>query len=283
MTERWRASVQFSAVTQSCPTPCCPMDCSMPNFPVHDQFPEFTQTHFHWVSHAIHHLILCQPLLLPPSIFPRIRVFSNESVLLIRWSKYSNFSFSISPSNEYSGLISFRMDLFDLLVVQGTLKSLFQHHSSKASILRCSALLNGPTLTSIHDWSHKIQRRLLLGRKAMSIQESILKIRDIALPTKVRLVKAMVFPVVSHVWMWELDHKESWGAENWCFWTVVLEKTLESPLDCQESQPVNPKGNESWIFIGRPDAAAETPILWPPDVNNWLIRKDPVPGKDWRL
>ena len=128
----------------------------------------------------------------------------------------------------------------------------------------------------------EIKRHFFLGRKTMTNLDSILKIRDITLPTKVCLVKAMVFPVVSHVWMWELDHKESWGAENWCFWTVVLEKTLESPLDCQESQPVNPKGNESWIFIGRPDAAAETPILWPPDVNNWLIRKDPDAGKDWR-
>ena len=85
----------------------------------------------------------------------------------------------------------------------------------------------------------------------------------------------------SHVRMWELDHKESRRAENECFWTVVLEKTLESPLNCQEIQPVNPKGNESWTFIGRTEAAAEAPILWPPDANNWLIRKDPDAGKDW--
>ena len=86
----------------------------------------------------------------------------------------------------------------------------------------------------------------------------------------------------SHVWMWELDYKESWAPENWCFWTVVLEKTLESPLDCKEIQPVHPKGDESWIFIGRTDAEAETLILWPPDVKNWLIRKDPDAGKDLR-
>ena len=86
----------------------------------------------------------------------------------------------------------------------------------------------------------------------------------------------------SHVWMWELDHKESWGPKNGCFWTVVLEKTLESPLDYKEIQPVYPKGNQSWIFIGRTDAEAETPILWPPDVKNWLIWKDPDAGKDWR-
>ena len=81
--------------------------------------------------------------------------------------------------------------------------------------------------------------------------------------------------------MWELDHKESWALKNWCFWTMVLEKTLESPLDCKETA-VNPKGNQSWIFIGRTDAEAEAPILWPPDAKNWLIRKDPNSGKDWR-
>ena len=86
----------------------------------------------------------------------------------------------------------------------------------------------------------------------------------------------------SHVWMWELDYKESWVLKDWCFWTVVLEKTLESPLDCKEIQPVHPKGNQSWIFIGRTDAAAEATVLWPPDVKSWLIREDPDFGKDWR-
>ena len=84
-----------------------------------------------------------------------------------------------------------------------------------------------------------------------------------------------------HVWMWKLDHKESWGLENWCFWTVVLEKTPESPLDCKEIKPVNSKENQSWIFIGRTDAGAEAPILWQPDRNKWLIWKDPDAGKDW--
>ena len=79
----------------------------------------------------------------------------------------------------------------------------------------------------------------------------------------------------SHAWMWELDHKESWALKNWCFWTAVLEKTLESPLDCKEIQPVHPKGDQSWVFIGRPDDEAEAPVLWPTDVNNWLIGKDP--------
>ena len=84
-----------------------------------------------------------------------------------------------------------------------------------------------------------------------------------------------------HVWMWELDYKESWALKNWCFWTVVLEKTLESPFDCKEIQPVHPKGNQSWVFIGRTDAEAETPVLWPPDVKGWLIWKDPDAGRDW--
>ena len=86
----------------------------------------------------------------------------------------------------------------------------------------------------------------------------------------------------SHVWMWELDYKERWAPKNWCFCTVVLEKALESPLDCKEIQPVSSKGNQSWIFIGRNDTEAETPIIWPPDVKNWLIWKDPDTGKDWR-
>ena len=85
-----------------------------------------------------------------------------------------------------------------------------------------------------------------------------------------------------HVWMWELDFKESWALKNWCFWTVVLEKTLESPFDWKEVQPVHPKGDQSWVFIGGTDVEAETPVLWPPDVKSWLIWKDPDAGKDWR-
>ena len=119
-----------------------------------------------------------------------------------------------------------------------------------------------------------------LGRKTMTNLDSILKSRDITLPTKVLLVKAMVSS--SHVWMWELDYKESWAPKNWCFSTVILEKTLESPLDFKEMKPVHPKGDQSWVFIGRIHAAAETPILWPPDAKNWLLGKDPNAGKDWR-
>ena len=146
------SSVQFSSVAQSCLTLCDPMDCSMPGFPVHHQLPELAQTHVHRVGDAIHHLVLCRPLLLLPSIFSSIRVFSNESVLRIRWLKYWSFSSSFSLSKEYSRLISFGMDWLDLLAVQGILKSLLQHHSSKASILRHSAFfmvqLSHPYMTT---------------------------------------------------------------------------------------------------------------------------------------
>ena len=123
---------------------------------------------------------------------------------------------------------------------------------------------------------------LLLGRKAMTNLDSILKNRDITLPAKVHLVKArwLYNQNSSHVWMWELDYKESWVPKNWCFWTVVLEKTLESPLDCREIKPVNPKGKQPWIFIGRTNAEAKTPTHWPTDAKNWLIWKVPDARKD---
>ena len=122
---------QFSSVTQSCLTLCDPMDCSTPSFPVHHQLLDILKLMSMESVMPSNHLILCHPLLLLPSIFPSIRVFSKESVLRITWSKYWSFSFNISPSNEYSGLTSFRMDWLHLLAVQGTLKSLLQHHSSK--------------------------------------------------------------------------------------------------------------------------------------------------------
>ena len=126
-------------VTKLCLTLWNPMDCNGPGFPALHHLLEFAQTHVHCFSDAANHLILCRPLLLLPSIFPSIGVFSNVSALLIRWPKYWSFSFSISPSNEYSGLISYRIDWFDLLAVQGALKSLLQHHTSKASVLQHSA------------------------------------------------------------------------------------------------------------------------------------------------
>ena len=192
--------IQFSSVTQSCLTLYNPVDCSTPGSPVLHCLPEFAQTYIHWVMMLSNHLILCRPLLLLPSICPSIRVFSNELALHIRWPKYWSFSFSISPSNEYSGLISFRIDWFYLLAIQGTLKSRLQHHSLKASILRHSAL---------------------------------------------------------------------------------LEKTLESPLDCKEIQPVHSEGDQPWDFFGKNDAKAETPVLWPPHAKSWLIGKDSDAGRDW--
>ena len=122
---------------------------------------------------------------------------------------------------------------------------------------------------------------MLLGRKVTTNLDSILESRDITLPTKVCLVQSYGFSS-SHVWMWESDYKESWALKNWRSWTVVLKKTLESPLDCKEIQPVNPKGSQSWIFIGRIDAEAETPVLWPSDATNRLIGKDPDTRKHWR-
>ena len=141
-------------------------------------------------------------------------------------------------------------------------------------------IFGGSKITADGDCSHEIKRCLLLGRKVMTNLDSIFKSRDITLPTKVRLVKVIVFPVVMY-------RCESWtvkkvSTEELMLWTVVLEKTLESPLDCKEIQPVHPKGDQPWIFIGRTDVEAETPILWPPDEKNWLIGKDPDAGKDWK-
>ena len=134
----------------------------------------------------------------------------------------------------------------------------------------------GSKITADGDCSHEIKRRLLLGRKVMTNIDSILKSRDITLSAKVCLVKAMVFSSGL-----VLGYKESWVPKNWCCWTVLLEKTLESHLDCKEIQPVHPKGDQSWVFIGRIDVETESPILWPPDVKNWLIWKDLDAGKDW--
>ena len=170
------------------------------------------------------------------------------------------------------------MDWLDFLAPQGTLKSLLQHHSSKASIFQHSAFfivhLSHPYMTNgknialtrqtfvgkVMSLLFNMLSRLvialkdfLLGRKAMTNLDSILKSRGITFWIKFHLVKAMVLSS-SHAWIWYLDYKESWAPKNWCFWTVVLEKTLESPLDCKEIEPVHPKGDQSWIFIGRTDA-----------------------------
>ena len=148
----WSSSVQFSSVAKSCPILCDPMNCSTSGLPVHYQLAEFTQSHVHRVSDAIQPSHPSRPLLLLPPIPPSIRVFSNESALHMRWPKYWSFSFSIIPSKEITGLILFRMDWLDFLAVQGALRSLFQHHSSKASVLRHSAFftvqLSNPYMTT---------------------------------------------------------------------------------------------------------------------------------------
>ena len=136
-------------------------------------------------------------------------------------------------------------------------------------------LFLGSKITADGDCSHEIKRCLLLGRKVMTNLDSIFKSRDITFPSS----QGYGFSS-SHVWIWKLDHKESWVPKNWCFWTVMLKKTLESPLDCKEIKSIKPKGNQSWIFIGRTDA--EAPVLWPPDAKRCLIRIDPDDGKDWR-
>ena len=133
----------------------------------------------------------------------------------------------------------------------------------------------GSKITADGDCSHEIKRCSLLGRKAMTNLNSIWKGRD-------KGTSSQSYGFSSgHVWMWELDYKPSWAQKNWWFWIVALEKILESPLDCKEIQPVHPKGNQSWVFIGRIDLEAETSVLWPPDAKSWLIWKDPDAGKDW--
>ena len=151
----------------------------------------------------------------------------------------------------------------------------------------------GSKITADGDCSHEVKRHLLLGKRAITNLHSIYKAKKLwqtytaykklrhYFPNKNPYSQSYGFSS-SHVWMWELDHKEGWVLKKWCFLTVVLEKTLESPLDCKDIQPVHPKGNQSWILIGSPDAEAEAPVLWTPDRKNCLIRKDPDAGTDWR-
>ena len=143
----------------------------------------------------------------------------------------------------------------------------------------CQTIFWGSKITADGDCSHEIKRRLLLGSKVMTNLDSIFKSRDI---TCQQSPSSQGYGFSSgHVWMWELDCEESWVLKNWCFWTVVLEKTLESPLNCKEIQPVHPKGDQPWDFFGRNDAKAETPVLWPPHVKSWLTGKDPDAGRYW--
>ena len=212
-------SVQFSSVAQSCLTLWDPMDYRMWGFPVHHQLPEllkFTSIASVMPSNC---LILCHSLLLLPSIFTSIRVFPNESVLHIRWPKYWSFSFSISPSNEYSGLISFRMDWLDLLAVQGTLKSLLQHHSLKASVLQCSAFfivqLSHPYMTT---WKTIALTRWTLVGKVMSLLFNMLSrqcTRDPIYPYPCQCLSFVVFFHDSHFDRCEVISHGLWFAFLW--------------------------------------------------------------------
>jgi len=174
------------------------------------------------------------------------------------------------------------------------LKLNIQKTRSMASGSITSWQIDGETMETLRDFilgdskitadggcSCEIKRCLLLGIKVMSNIDSILKSRDITLTKEGPFNQSYHFSS-GHVWMWELKYKESWVLKNWCFWIVVLKKTLASPLDCKEIQPVHPKGNQFWIFIGRTDAEAETPILWPPNSKKWFILKNPDAGNYWR-
>ena len=230
---RWAVKVlfdnQFSSVAQSCPTLCDPMDCSTPGLPVHHQLPEFTQTHVHRVSDA-NHLILCCPLLLLPSVFPSIRVFSNESVLRIRWPKYWSFSLSISPPNEYSGLISFRMDWLDFLALQRTLKGLLQHHSSKASSV-LSFLYS-----HIHTW--------LLKKTALTRQEAEYKFLTFS----------------SVLWDWETSciWHQLW---SWQY-TIILDLGPPHLSPFPNSFPGGAQNNKAHKFLPPPPLIEESRLRW---------------------
>ena len=174
------------SVAQLCPTLCDPLDCSIPGFPIHHHLWELAQTHVHWVMPSIQ-LALCCPRLLLPSIFPSIKVFSNESVLHIRWPWYWSFSFSISPSNKYSGLISLRIDWFDLLAVQGTLKCLLQYRSSKTSILSLSL------------WHATEDPGVAMGRRPVKKKKK-----------KTSILQCSVLCSNSHIHMWPLEKTYLW-------------------------------------------------------------------------
>ena len=232
--------IQFSSA-QSRLTLCDPVDCSTPSFLVHHQLPWLAQTHVHRVGDAIqpsHPLSSPSP---PAFNLSQHQGLFNESTLHIRWPKYWSCRFSISPSNEYSGLISFRMDWLDLFAVQGTLKSLLQHHSSKASILQCSDFfivqLSHPQKGEkwkqweiVFSWAPKallmvsaatkLKDAYSLERKAMTNLDSVLKSRDITLPTKTHIVKAMVLPVVMYACeCWTIkkaEHQRIDAFELWC-------------------------------------------------------------------
>ena len=238
------------------------MDCSTWGFPVHHQIPELAQVLVHQVGDAIQP---SHPLLSPSPVFNLSQHWG-----LFQMSQFfasggqsigASASASVLPMN-IQGWFPLRLTGWISLQSKGTRESLLQHHSWKASVLRHLALF-----------------MVRLSQPYMTPGKNVaLTIRIFA--NKGPISQSYGFSS-SYVWMWDLDHKEGWVLTNWCFQTVFLEKMLENPLDSKKLKPVNPKGNQPWIFIGRTDAEAKAPMLWSPDAKSWHIGKDSDAGKDW--
>ena len=182
---------------------------------------------------------------------------------------------------EESEKVGLKLDIQKTKIMASCPISSWQIDGETAETVR-DFILGGSKITEDGECSHDIKRCFLLGRKVMTNLDSISKRKKHYFGNRNPSSQGYGF-FSSHVWMWELDSKESWAWKNWWFWTMVLEKTLESPLDCKVIQPVHPKGNKPLVYIGRPDVEAEISILWPSDVKNWLIGKHPDAGKDWKL
>ena len=181
---------------------------------------------------------------------------------------------------EESEKVGLKFSIQETKIIASSPITLWQIDVEKVEAMTTFLFL-GSKITTDGDYSHQIRIWLLLGRKAVTNLHSVLKSKDITLPTKVHIVKATVFPVVMYRQIWELDNKEGRVLKNWCFPTMILEKTLKGPLESKEIKPVNLKVNQPWVLIGRTDTEAKVLILWPPDVNSWLIGKEPDAGWDW--
>ena len=198
--------------------------------------------------------------------------YANDTTLVAESEELKSLLMKVK---EESGKVGLKLNIQKTKIMASSPITARQIDEETMEIVR-DFIWGGSKITADGDCSHKIKRHFLLGRKAKTNLDSILKAY---FANKGPSSQGYSFSS-SHIWMWELGYKESWVLKNWCFWTVVLEKTLESPLDCKEIKPVHSRGNQSWIFIGRTDAEVETPILRPPDAKNWLIWKDPDAGKN---
>ena len=192
-----------------------------------------------------------------------LRYADDTTLMAESEEELKNFSMKVKEESEKAGL---KLNIQKMKIMASSPITSWQIDGETKETVTDFIFL-GSKITVDGDYSHEIKRFLLLRRKAMTNPDSLLNSRDITLPTNV--LNSQTYGLSSnHVWMWALDHEEGGTPKKWCFWTVALEKTLESPLDCKEITPVNPKGNKSWIFIGRSDVEAEAPILWPPDVSH---------------